>query len=56
LLNQTRFYKNTGIYLPSNNAASRTNGDLTPEEWSDFQERHGALLTPDGTAMLAGYK
>jgi hypothetical protein len=49
-------YKNTGVYMPSNNAASRTNGDLTPEEWSDFEERHGALLNAtDGTGYSGGY-
>ncbi len=33
--------KGTGIYLSSGNAAARQSGDLSPQEWSDFQRRHG---------------
>lgn len=32
---------NTGIYLSSGNATSHANGDLSPQEWKDFQDRHG---------------
>ena len=34
----------TGIYLSSNNAAARNNSDLSPEEWQDFQQRHGSWI------------
>jgi hypothetical protein len=33
--------KGTGIYLSSGNATARNSGDLSPEEWADFQDRHG---------------
>jgi hypothetical protein len=33
--------KGTGIYLSSGNAAARQSGDLSKEEWADFQKRHG---------------
>jgi hypothetical protein len=38
--NQPRV-KNTGIYLPSAEASSRTEGTLSSAEWKDFQDRHG---------------
>lgn len=38
--NQPRL-KNTGIYLPSADANSRTEGTLSSTEWKDFQDRHG---------------
>ena len=38
--NQPRL-KNTGIYLPSADANSRTEGTLSSAEWKDFQDRHG---------------
>ena len=38
--NQPRL-KNTGIYLPSADANSRTEGTLSSAEWKDLQDRHG---------------
>jgi len=38
--NQPRV-KNTGVYLPSAEAAARTEGTLSAKEWQDFQDRHG---------------
>lgn len=39
--------KGTGIYLSSGNAAARTSGDLSPEEWADFQDRHGDWINKE---------
>ncbi len=32
---------NSGIYLSSGNQANRAQGDLSPQEWQDFYDRHG---------------
>jgi hypothetical protein len=34
-------FKQSGIYLSSGNQNARQSGDLSPEEWADFQRRHG---------------
>jgi hypothetical protein len=47
--------KGTGIYLSSGNAAARQSGDLSPQEWSDFQKRHGDWIDaqyPGGFAQF----
>jgi len=48
--------KGTGIYLSSGNAAARTSGDLSPEEWADFQDRHGDWIDKQYTGGFAQYK
>ena len=48
--------KGTGIYLSSGNAKARTEGDLTPEEWADFQERHGDWIEKEYTGGFEKYK
>lgn len=48
--------KGTGIYLSSGNAAARTSGDLSPEEWTDFQDRHGDWIDQQYTGGFAQFK
>lgn len=48
--------KGTGIYLSSGNAAARNTGDLSPEEWSDFQKRHGDWIDKEYTGGFEQYK
>lgn len=48
--------KGTGIYLSSGNAAARNSGDLSPEEWTDFQERHGDWIDKQYTGGFEQYK
>lgn len=48
--------KGTGIYLSSGNAAARQSGDLAPEEWTDFQERHGDWIDREYPGGFQKYK
>lgn len=49
-------YKNTGIYLSSGNAQARSNGDLAPEEWQDFKDRHGDWIEKEYTGGFEKFK
>jgi hypothetical protein len=48
--------KGTGIYLSSGNATARNSGDLSPEEWADFQDRHGDWIDKQYTGGFEQYK
>jgi hypothetical protein len=48
--------KGTGIYLSSGNAAARKSGDLSPEEWADFQKRHGDWIETQYTGGFAQFQ
>jgi len=48
--------KGTGIYLSSGNAQARSNNDLSPEEWQDFQDRHGDWIEKEYPGGFAKYK
>jgi hypothetical protein len=48
--------KGTGIYLSSGNAAARKSGDLSPEEWADFQKRHGDWIDAQYTGGFAQFQ
>lgn len=48
--------KGTGIYLSSGNAAARKSGDLSPEEWADFQKRHGDWIDTQYTGGFAQFQ
>lgn len=53
--------RGSGIYLSSANAAARKSGDLSAEEWQDFQDRHGDWIeqeytSPSGTGFAAFQK
>jgi hypothetical protein len=48
--------KGTGIYLSSGNAAARQSGDLSPQEWSDFQRRHGDWIDTQYTGGFAQFQ
>lgn len=46
---------NTGIYLSSKDMAAHDKGNLSPEEWKDFEKRHGDWIEaeyPGGTAKF----
>lgn len=49
-------FKKTGIYLSSGNANARKEGDLTPEEWADFEKRHGDWIAKEYTGGFEKYK
>jgi hypothetical protein len=40
---------NSGIYLSSGNQANREKGDLSPQEWQDFKDRHGDWIEQNYT-------
>ena len=48
--------KCTGIYLSSGNAQARSNNDLSPEEWKDFQDRHGDWIEKEYPGGFAKYQ
>lgn len=48
--------KGTGIYLSSGNAQARSNNDLSPEEWKDFQDRHGDWIDKEYPGGFAKYQ
>lgn len=48
--------KGTGIYLSSGNAQARSNNDLSPEEWKDFQDRHGDWIEKEYPGGFAKYQ
>lgn len=48
--------KGTGIYLSSGNANARQSGDLSPEEWQDFKDRHGDWIDSQYTGGFAQFQ
>ena len=48
--------KGTGIYLSSGNANARQSGDLSPEEWQDFKDRHADWIDAQYTGGFAQFQ
>jgi hypothetical protein len=49
-------FKQSGIYLSSGNQGARQSGDLSPEEWTDFQNRHGDWIDKQYTGGFAQFQ
>ncbi len=49
-------FKQSGIYLSSGNQNARKDGDLSPEEWADFQRRHGDWIDAQYTGGFAQFQ
>jgi hypothetical protein len=47
---------NSGIYLSSGNQVNREKGDLSPQEWQDFKDRHGDWIEQNYTGGFSQFQ